>query len=61
MYENINVDTVSPEIGAYGDRNLFSERKVLVRQERFEKVYDFLTKDIPYVIKKKLKCFVEIF
>lgn len=47
MYENINVDTVSPEIGACGDRNLFSERKVLVRQERFEKVYDFLTKDIP--------------
>ena len=30
MYENINVDTVSPEIGACGDRNLFSERKVLV-------------------------------
>ena len=47
VYENINVDTVSPEIGVYGDRNLFSERKVLVRQERFEKVYDFLTKDIP--------------
>ena len=47
MYENIYVDTVSPEIGAYGDRNLFSERKVLVRQERFEKVYDFLTEDIP--------------
>lgn len=47
MYENINADTVSPEIGAYGDQNLFSERKVLLRQERFEKVYDFLTKDIP--------------
>lgn len=47
MYENIYVDTVSPEIGAYGDRNLFIERKVLVRQERFEKVYDVLTKDIP--------------
>ena len=27
MYENIYVDTVSPEIGAYGDRNLMSSVK----------------------------------